>query len=274
MKVTFPRLKLPIFWIGLALSTLLLTLLPVSLPGVAQSGLPQVDAPLTLVMGTEADYIPFEYRYPSEPAGEVVGFDIDLANQIANELGATLQIQEMPFDQLFPALQSGELDFAIAAITPTEDRQQFVDFSNPYFESRHALVSPRTRPVRTVTDLRGERVVVQQGSVQETEALRHLSTGLGLEIQLFALPTVNEMITAVREGNADVAITEELVAEAYLENNPTLVMDVLGEIDPTPVAIAFPKSSNYLESFNQVLADMEASGELQQLARQWFTVDP
>lgn len=126
--------------------------------------------------------------------------------------------------------------------------------------------------MRTLADLPGNRIAVQQGSVQEQALQRQIESGLAVEALSFS--RVNQMVTAVREGRADVAIIEELVAEAYLENNPTLVMDVLGEIAPTPVAIAFPRGSAYVEAFNQVLAEMEASGELQRLARQWFVADP
>lgn len=108
--------------VGMAARGLLMTLPLASLPGSAQSVSPEASLQQTLLMGTEADYVPFEYRAPSERSSEFIGFDIDVANYIAQRLGFTLQIQELAFDQLFSALQSGELDFAIAAITPTADR--------------------------------------------------------------------------------------------------------------------------------------------------------
>ncbi|MEM8614515.1 MAG: transporter substrate-binding domain-containing protein, partial [Cyanobacteria bacterium P01_H01_bin.105] len=228
-------------WMAMMVCGLWLTLV---LPGVAQ--------PQTLLMGTEADYVPFAYHQSTggEPE-EIIGFDIDVARSIADSLGVTLQIKEMPFDELLPALKSGELDFAIAAITPTDERQLQYDFSEPYFEVRHALVSPRLKPLRTVDDLRGHRMVVQQGSVQETEALRHLSEGFGIGIELFAVPTMTDMIAALKAGYADGALVEELVAQAYIEDEPDLVMDVLGELETTPVAIAFPQDSDLVGVFNK-----------------------
>lgn len=251
---------------------LILTLPFTSSLGFAQSALSEANPQRTLLMGTEADYIPFAYRYPSELTSEIIGFDIDLANYIAQQLGVRLEIREMAFEQLLPLLQSGELDFVIAAITPTTERQQYFDFSDAYFESRHALVSRRSRPVRTLADLAGNRIVVQRGSVQERAIWRQIESGLAVEV--LSLTRMKAIVTAVRESRADVALIEELVAEAYLENNPTLVMDVLGEIEPTPVAVAFPPGSAYVDGFNQVLAEMRASGELQRLVRQWFTADP
>jgi ABC-type amino acid transport substrate-binding protein len=231
--------------------------------GIAQS---------TLVMGTEADYIPFEFRYASEPASDIVGFDIAVANAIADQLGFTIAVEERPFAKLIPGLQAGELDFAIAAITPTPERLQFVDFSEVYFESRQALISRRSNPVRTVTDLPGSTVAVQRGTIQEQAALQLLNDGVDIRIQTFE--HMNDIVSAVREQSVDVAFIEELVAEAYLENNPTLELDVLGEVPPIPLAIAFPKGSAYVEPFNQVLRDLKDSGELEELTRLWFTSQP
>ena len=243
-------------------------------PGVAQSETVESSegsfSMPTLQVGTAADYVPFEFKEPGED--EIIGFDIDVATYIAQQLGFVLQIQDAEFGQLLPAVAAGELDFAIAAITPTLAREQTLAFSEPYYISRHAFVSRQSDPIRTLTDIVGKTVVVQRGSVQETALLQEVGTGL--DVDVMAVATTNEMVTAVRELQADVAILEELVAVAYLENNPTLIMDVLGELDPSPIAIAFPQGSPYLERFNTVIADMKESGELQQLARQWFTANP
>ncbi|WP_017296998.1 transporter substrate-binding domain-containing protein [Nodosilinea nodulosa] len=225
-----------------------------------------------LTMGTEADYVPFAYQYAADPPSGIVGFDIEVAKAIAQRLGFEISLQERPFEDLLPALQSGELDFAIAAITPTPERAALVDFSDSYFESRLALVSRRSHPLRTLTDLAGATIAVQSGSIQQQSALALQAAGTDIEIKAF--DQVNEMVAAVRTQAVDVAFLEELVAEAYLENNPTLEFDVLGELPPMPVAIAFPKGSPYVEPFNRAIAELKASGELGLLARQWFTMQP
>ncbi len=249
-------------------------------PGLTQSTAPTVaqrTASTSVIMGTEADYIPFEYRYASERRGnsadtEIVGFDIAIAEYIAERLDLKLKIEEREFAQLFSALQRKELDFAIAAITPTDIRRRYLDFSEPYFESRHAMVSRRSSPVRTARDLPGKRVAVQAGSMQEQVLKEHVAAGLDVEV--VSIGHAKEMVSAVREGQVDVALLEELVAEAYLENNPTLELDVLGEIDPTPVAIAFPKGSPYVASFNQVIRAMKANGDLELMQQRWFVAQP
>ncbi|MEO0769117.1 MAG: transporter substrate-binding domain-containing protein [Cyanobacteria bacterium J06649_4] len=259
---------------GLVACGMALTLSFSASPGLAQAETSESSegnfSVTTLQVGTAADYIPFEFKEPGED--KIIGFDIDIATYIAQQLGLALQIQETDFEQLLPAVAAGELDFAIAAITPTLEREQTLDFSEPYYISRHAFVSRQSDPIRTLTDIVGKTVIVQRGSVQETALLQEVGTGL--DVDVMAVATTHEMMRAIRELQADVAIVEELVAVAYLENNPTLIMDVLGELEPSPIAIAFPQGSPYVDSFNQIIADMEASGELAQLAKQWFTANP
>lgn len=260
-------------WVCLALLVGVLTVGIAARPSLSQTTAPAPLTPsVTLTMGTEADYVPFAYQYAADPPSGIIGFDIDVAKAITQRLGLAFTLQERPFETLLPALQAGELDFAIAAITPTAEREALVDFSEPYFESRLALVSRRSHPRRTLSDLSGAAIAVQSGSIQQQAAIDLQAAGEGIEIQSFE--HVNEMVAAVRDQAVDVAFLEELVAEAYLENNPELEFDVLGELPAMPVAIAFPQGSPYLEPFNQVIQELKASGELDQMARQWFTTDP
>ncbi len=246
------------------------------LPSFARPAIPEVaPSPLsqrTLTMGTEADFIPFEYRFASDPPSGIVGFDIEVAKTIARRLGFELSIQEVSFEQLLSDLRSGEFDFAMAALTPTPERRQFLDFSDAYFTSRHTLISLRSNPIKRLADLQGKRIAVQKSSIQE-QAMGQLA-GSGLNIQVQAYAQMHEIVTAVREGTVDAALVEELVAKAYLENNPTLELNLLEEMPPTPVAIAFPKGSANVAAFNQALQEMQASGELEQLVERWFTDQP
>lgn len=263
------RSILPVIGLTVAITTW-------TIPGLARPVAPEVaPSPLsqrTLTMGTEADFIPFEYRFASDPPSGIVGFDIEVARSIARRLGFELRIQEVDFEQLLGDLRSGEFDFAMAALTPTEERRQFLDFSDAYFTSRNTLISPHSHPIKTLVGLQGKRIAVQKSSVQE-QAINQL-VGAGLKIQVQTYARMNDIVAAVRDGTVDAALVEELVAKAYLENNPTLELNVLEEMPPTPVAIAFPKGSANVAAFNQVLQEMKASGELEQLVKRWFTDQP
>ncbi len=90
-----------------------------------------------IVMGTNAEFEPFEFH---NDANEVVGFDIEVAYEIADNAGKKLKIEDMNFDSLIPALQSGKVDFVIAGMTVTEERLQNVDFSDSYFNASQVII--------------------------------------------------------------------------------------------------------------------------------------
>ncbi|MFC4769067.1 transporter substrate-binding domain-containing protein [Effusibacillus consociatus] len=121
--------------------TAVLSLSPAACGGGGKTGKQQAQgqkpaAKKKIVMATSADFPPYEFRDQSKGQNEIVGFDIDIAKRIAGELGYELKIQDMKFNGLLPALQAGRADFAMAGITPTQDRKQNTDFSMVYYESK------------------------------------------------------------------------------------------------------------------------------------------
>ena len=103
-----------------------------------------------LEMGTSAEFAPFESR---NPEGEIVGFDIDLANHIADELGYELKITDMKFDGLIGALQNDRVDMVIAGMSATESRRENVDFSTEYNHSGEMFVTLKGSELTTLESL-------------------------------------------------------------------------------------------------------------------------
>lgn len=103
---------------------------------VALSGCTQ-EAENKIIVGTSADFPPFEYK---DAAGNIIGFDIDLIKQILTDQGYTVEVQDIGFDSLIPSLQTGKIDVIAAAMTITEERQQQVDFSNAYYDANQAVL--------------------------------------------------------------------------------------------------------------------------------------
>lgn len=107
-----------------------------------------------LVIGTDPGFKPFEYRQ----GGKIVGFDIDLAQEIANDTGRQLVIEEMNFDGLIAALQAGKIDMAVAGMSVTPERSQNVNFSNPYYlASQMIVVRDNDQRIKIKTDLTGKK---------------------------------------------------------------------------------------------------------------------
>ncbi|WP_448572487.1 transporter substrate-binding domain-containing protein [Trichothermofontia sp.] len=223
----------------------------------------------TLTLGTATNYPPFEYRDERLNAHEIVGFDIAIARYIAQRLGYRITLRDMSFNELIPALQADQLDWAMAAITPTPERLEKVAFSDVYFESQNTIVSRQEQPLTQTADLAGKRVGVQLGSIQAAYAQK-LATAM--PVTLISHQRISELIQALRQAELDAAIIEDKIAEVYLEDDPTLMVSIIPNVEPMGSAIAFPKTSELVDEVNRVLQEMRENGELDRLIRQWFAL--
>lgn len=221
---------------------------------------------LTLI--TSPDYPPYEFYDTSTGKKEIVGFDIDIAKNIASELGLELKIVESDFNGLIPALQAKRADFVMAGMTPTDERKKNVDFSIVYFEAKDTILAPKGSKLIKADDLAGKKVGVQLGSIQEGNIKEIAKKVKG--IQIVSLNKIPEIIQEIKAKRLDAAIIEDTVAKGFRDGNPDLDFNVIPSEGPTGSAIAFPKGSTRVESFNKVLAKMKESGELETLAKKWF----
>lgn len=220
----------------------------------------------TLVMVTSADYPPYEFRDTAQ-GNEIIGFDIDIANYIAQELGFELKIQDTDFSGIIPALQSQRADFAMAGMTPTEERRQNVDFSDIYYEAKNTIVAIQGSNFQQPEDLAGKRVGVQLGSIQETAA-REFD-----DVTIVPLNRTGEIIQEVKARRVDAAILEDTIATGFVANNPDLEFNTI-EAGEGGSAIAFPRGSPLVADFNRVLQQMQDNGELDRLVNKWFGGEP
>lgn len=129
-----------------------------------------------LVVGTSTPYEPMEYI---DENGDIVGFDIDIAREIATKLGVELEIKDMAFDDLLDAVENGSVDIAIAAITITIERSEQVLFSNAYMNAGQVIIVNETnKDINSEEDLENKIVGVQDGTTSEEEALKYTNSSL------------------------------------------------------------------------------------------------
>ncbi|WHX99219.1 transporter substrate-binding domain-containing protein [Neobacillus sp. DY30] len=221
----------------------------------------------TLVMATSADYAPFEY-IESDKSDDIIGFDVDLANAIAGKLGYEVEIKDMDFGGLIQSLKSGQADFVLAGMTPTEKRKKNVDFSDIYYTAQHMVISKKENGISTVEDLKGKTVGVQLGSIQEGKA-DEINKSVAITVE--NRNRIPELIQELKAGRFDAIIIEDTVAKGYLDKEADLTSFTISD-DPEEAgsAIAFPKDSELTEKFNQELRKMKENGELQELIVKWF----
>ena len=219
-----------------------------------------------LVVGTCADYPPYEWHLVQDGEDKIIGFDVDIAQTIADELGVELEVIDMDFDGLIPALSTGKVDMIIAGMNPTEERKKSVDFTDIYFTQKDALVikSEDADDIRSEKDLKKASLATQKATIQETYLLENFPDA---EIQ--SVPKLNTAILYLVTGKVDAVLMVETVARRYVEENEGLeIADFDVASTPNESAIAVAKDSeDFLDAVNDILDEMEDSGKIEELIR-------
>lgn len=205
-----------------------------------------------IVVGTSADYPPYEFHKQVNGKDTIVGFDIDIANEIAKDLGVKLEIKDMKFDGLLPALDTGNVDMVIAGMTPTPERQKNVDFSKIYYTAVQTVVvrANDKAALNSIDALKGKKVGVQKGSVQEGIAKDQMPNS-----EAKALSKISDEVLELKNNKVDALIVEKPVANAYAQKNADIIIsDMKLKQDESGSAVAVKKGSSALtEAINKTL---------------------
>lgn len=215
-----------------------------------------------LVVGMSADYAPYEFHYIDENGKDVIGgFDVDIANEIANKIGVDLVIQEMDFDALVSALPAGKVDLVISGMNPTEERAKVVDFSEVYYNSKHGVLvrAEDADKYQTFADLEGAKVGVQLGSTQEKIAKTEIPN-----VNLQQLSNINNLILELKAGKVDAIVMEKPVAEMAVKSNPELAVGKpIYEEQTGGNAVGIAKNNpQLLAKVNEVITELNESGKM------------
>ncbi len=215
-----------------------------------------------LVVGMSADYAPYEFHYIDENGKDVIGgFDVDIANEIANKIGVNLVIQEMDFDALVSALPAGKVDLVISGMNPTEERAKVVDFSEVYYNSKHGILvrAEDADKYQTFADLEGAKVGVQLGSTQEKIAKTEIPN-----VNLQQLSNINNLILELKAGKVDAIVMEKPVAEMAVKSNPELAVGKpIYEEQTGGNAVGIAKNNpQLLAKVNEVITELNESGKM------------
>ncbi|MFC5588117.1 transporter substrate-binding domain-containing protein [Sporosarcina soli] len=225
------------------------------------------DAKKVLKVGTSADYPPFEY-VDTAKSDEIIGFDIDLAKMIADELGYELDIQDMDFNGLIPALQAKSIDFVIAGMDgDDEKRKQVVDFTEPYFTATNYVLFKKDSSFKSAEDLKGKKVGAQTATIQEKSATA-LQDQYGYSVE--SRDRVPDLIQEIKSGHLDAVVLQNAVSMGYLSANEDLAYFELPEEHKLQLSIAFQKDSELTPEFNKALKELKDSGKVDELITKWF----
>ena len=223
----------------------------------------------TLTMITSPDYPPYEFYDSKQGERQIVGFDVDIAKTLAEEVGFQLKIIKSDFNGLIPALQANRSDFVMAGMTPIPERQKNVDFSIIYYQAKDTIIAPKNSNLKQPQDLALKKVGVQLGTIQEQNAQKIAQKVTGIQLKQFN--KVPEIIQEIKSGRIDAAIIEDTVARGFTQANADLEFNIIPKDEASGSAIAFPKNSPLVAPFNKVLQQMKDKGELETLATKWFS---
>ena len=230
------------------------------------SSTPNVDAIKkagVLVVGTSADYPPYEFHTEIDGKDTIVGFDIAIAQYFADQMGVELKVVDMSFNSLLISLAKGDFDLVMAGMTPNEERKKAVDFTDVFYRNKQ-IVLIRTEDAdkfQTMEDLVGHKGAVHTGTVQEQIA--HDAIG---EENTVGLVKFQDEIMELKSGKVDMVFTNSLVAAGYVAQNPDLMIQDVGipyEDDGFAGAVQKGKE-DLVEYFNGIIAEMTEQNLVEQ----------
>ena len=196
------------------------------------------------------------------------GFEIELVDEIANQLGLEREYKDTGFDTIFRDLAQDKFDLVIAGTTILPERERVVDFSDPYFLNEQSLLVKKGGDIRTIEDVAGKTVGVQKGTTGATYAEENANAG-----DLRHYPEIDDAFNALVAGQVDGVIFDLIgtrEAASTLEG-----LEVAETYDTDEVlAMSFAEDNDALrEAANEIIAEMKQNGIIDELYQKWFKKD-
>lgn len=219
-----------------------------------------------LVMGTNAAFPPFE----EIQGNQIVGFDVELSQIIAEKLGKELKIEDMEFGQLLGAVAGGKIDFIAAGMTVDEERAKQVDFSNDYFQSKQVIIVKEDNDsISTAQDLEGKKVGVQLGTTGDI-FLRGYEGDNGETVDVVQFDKGAMAVADLSIGKIDAVVIDEQPAKKMVANYEGVKIIEAPFIDEAYALAVKKGNTELLNEINEVLEQIKADGTYDQLYAKYF----
>lgn len=219
---------------------------------------------ITLDVGTDTSFIPF--CYPDDD-GVYTGFDIEILEALSEYLGFDYELTPMDFTALLMSVQSEKLDMGLAGITITEERQEVMDISDPYYDAGiYVLVSEDNDEIEGFEDLEGKTIATKEGTASADYVNENLA-----DCTLNTFANISEAYLELTRGAADAVVYDSPNILYYLSQNPDSGLKVVGDLlDACQYGIVLQKDSEYTEYINAGLAYLMENGTYDELYEKWF----
>ena len=215
-----------------------------------------------LVLATSADYPPYEWHLLKDGKDEIVGFDVEIAKAIADEMGVELEIKDLDFDGIIPSIASGQADIGIAGLSATPEREEAVNFSVPYFTNEQVVLVRKedAEKYKKMEDFAGKVVGAQTGSIQEETVHENFPK----DVEVKSLAKLNNLVLEVKNKTADALVISKSSGEQYAKQFPELVVIDAGVPEEPGVCVASKKGNDALTAYiNQVVQKLIDEGKIE-----------
>jgi polar amino acid transport system substrate-binding protein len=221
-----------------------------------------------LLVGTDAPFPPFEIGQPGSP--DFGGYDIDVMNAIAEELGLEVTYQNTGFAAIFRDTANGLFDTAAAASTILPERERVVDFTNPYYEAQQALLVAEGSDIASVNDITSDTILgAQDGTTGETYANDETDAG-----EVRGYPQGPDAVSGLITGQVDAVIIDEPVAvDAVDKQGGVEIAEVISTDELYGFAVA-PQNDSLREAMNDAIDTLREDGTITDLYEEYFNTEP
>ena len=216
----------------------------------------------TLHMATNAFFEPYEYH----DGNKIVGIDVEIAEAICDKLGYTLVVDDMEFDSIITAVQSGKADFGMAGMTVTEERKQAIDFTDTYTNAVQVIiVKDGDDKVKTKEDLKGAAVGVQMGTTGDIYVSKLEADGTTVE----RFSKGADAVLALSQGKVDAVVIDNEPAKAFVAQNEGLTI-LNDPFENEEYAICIAKGSELTAKFNEALKALKEEGKVDEIVKKYI----
>ncbi|MBD8007177.1 basic amino acid ABC transporter substrate-binding protein [Bacillus norwichensis] len=221
------------------------------------------DGKKKLVVGTDATYAPMEYM---DSSGNIVGIDIDIVKAIAEEAGVEVEFKNIGWEPLFPAVENGEVDFAVSSITITKERQETFDFSEPYYIANQVILVKKGSDIKSFQDLKDKKASVQINTTGHT-MMKEIQSKTSSKI--IAAETMPLAIEELLNGNADASVGDNSTVNEYIKNNPNVEVEIIEDdsAEKEYYGLMVKKgNSEIVDILNEGIQKIKENGKLKEIA--------
>lgn len=218
----------------------------------------------TLKMGTNAAFPPYEYK-----EGEnFVGIDVEIADAIAKELGTTLEVVDMEFDSIIPAVQKGEVNFGMAGMTVTDERKLEVDFTSSYATGVQVVIVNEGSEIATLDDLEGKKIGTQLGTTGDMYSKDDYG-----EENVTSYGKGADAVIALKGGDVDAVIIDNEPAKAFVAENEGLkILETEYAVEDYAIAVS-KENTELLDKINAALEKLTADGTIDAIISKYIKAE-